>query len=66
MVESNEINSPYFLPFSFTMDIEGISGIRLYEHFDLDNNVLPHTYDADTLELQIKTCECQLLHIPHL
>tara|TARA_R110002012_G_scaffold138001_1_gene293157 strand:- start:744 stop:4112 length:3369 start_codon:yes stop_codon:yes gene_type:complete len=57
MVESNEINSPYFLPFSFTMDIEGISGIRLYEHFDLDNNVLPHTYDADTLELQIKTCD---------
>ena len=57
MVENSEVNSPYFLPFQFSMDIEGISGIRLYEHFDMDANVLPHTYDSDTLELQIKSCD---------
>ena len=57
MVENEEVNSPYFLPFSFNMDIEGVSGIRLYEHFDLDANVLPHTYDSDTLELQVKSCD---------
>jgi len=57
MVENNEVNSPYFLPFNFNMDIEGISGIRLYEHFDLDTNILPHTYDSDSLELQIKSCD---------
>ncbi len=57
LVDSQQVSSPYFLPFSFDMDIEGISGIRLYEHFDLDDNVLPTTYDSSTLELQVKTCD---------
>ena len=57
MVDKNQINSPYFLPFNLNLDFEGISGIRLYEHFDVDDNVLPHTYDKDALELQVKSCD---------
>ena len=57
MVTENQISSPYFLPFSIDMDIEGVSGVRLYEHFDMDDNVLPHTYDKDALELQVKSCD---------
>tara|TARA_R110002167_G_scaffold27216_1_gene92777 strand:- start:863 stop:4030 length:3168 start_codon:yes stop_codon:yes gene_type:complete len=57
MVNKNQINSPYFLPFNINLDFEGISGIRLYEHFDMDDNVLPYTYDKDALELQIKSCD---------
>lgn len=57
MTSNNLITSPYFLPFTFNMDIEGISGIRLYERFDLDNNVLPSTYDNESLEMQISSCD---------
>ena len=57
MTSNNLINSPYFLPFSYRMDLEGISGIRLYERFDLDNNVLPATYDNESLEMQISSCD---------
>tara|TARA_R100000541_G_scaffold56478_2_gene65924 strand:+ start:2780 stop:6454 length:3675 start_codon:yes stop_codon:yes gene_type:complete len=57
MTSNNFINTPYFLPFSYRMDLEGISGIRLYERFDLDNNVLPTTYDNESLEMQISSCD---------
>ena len=57
MTQKFFITSPYFLPFNFSMDIEGISGIRLYERFDIDNNVLPATYDNESLELQVSACD---------
>ena len=57
MSNKNFVTSPYFLPFTFNMDIEGISGIRLYERFDIDDNVLPATYDNESLEMQISACD---------
>lgn len=57
MTDKNFVTSPYFLPFTFNMDIEGISGIRLYERFDIDDNVLPATYDNESLEMQISACD---------
>ncbi len=57
MVDKGQINSPYFLPFNISLDFEGISGIRLYEQFDMDDNVLPYTYDKNALQLQVKSCD---------
>ncbi len=57
MVQKDELQSPGYLPFNFSMDIEGISGIRIHERFDLDDNVLPHTYDSSTLEMQAISCD---------
>ncbi len=57
MVTKDELRSPTFLPFNFSMDIEGISGIRIGERFDLDDNVLPNTYDKNALEMQTISCD---------
>tara|TARA_Y100000356_G_scaffold130161_1_gene132099 strand:+ start:1249 stop:4905 length:3657 start_codon:yes stop_codon:yes gene_type:complete len=57
MVKRDELQSPTFLPFNFSMDIEGISGIRLHEYFELDDNVLPNTYDSSTLEMRTVACD---------
>ena len=46
--------SPFFLPFNLSLDIDGISGIKLYQKFTIDDSVLPPSYDKDSVDLQIK------------
>jgi len=57
MVKRDELQSPTFLPFNFSMDIEGISGIKLHDYFELDDNVLPNTYDSSALEMRTVACD---------
>ena len=47
----------FFLPFNFNMDIEGISGIRLFERFKIDDKVLPLSYDNDNVNILVKTVD---------
>ena len=54
LVNINSISPPFFLPFNLSLDIDGISGIKLYEKFTIDDSVLPPSYDADSVDLQIK------------
>jgi len=54
LVQENVISSPFFLPFNLSLDIDGISGIKLYQKFTIDDNVLPPSYDQDSVDLQIK------------
>ncbi len=54
LVNKNIIKSPFFLPFNLSLDIDGISGIKLYQKFTVDDNVLPPSYDKDSVDLQIK------------
>lgn len=53
LVNKNIISSPFFLPFNLSLDIDGISGIKLYQKFTIDDNVLPPSYDKDSVDLQI-------------
>jgi len=53
LVEENVVNPPFFLPFNLSLDVDGISGIKLYEKFTIDDNVLPPSYDQDSVDLQI-------------
>ena len=41
LVEQKHLQSPTFLPFNLSLDIDGLSGMRLYEKFLIDNAVLP-------------------------
>jgi len=54
LVQEDVIQSPFFLPFNLSLDIDGISGIKLYQKFQIDDNVLPPSYDKDSVDLQIK------------
>ena len=54
LTNKNVIQSPFFLPFNLSLDIDGISGIKLYQKFTIDDNVLPPSYDKDSVDLQIK------------
>ena len=35
---------PFFIPFNLSLTLEGISGIKLYEKFLLDDSILPYSY----------------------
>lgn len=35
---------PFFIPFNLSLTLEGISGIKLFEKFVLDDSILPYTY----------------------
>ena len=54
LVNKNVISTPFFLPFNLSLDLDGISGIKLYQKFTIDDNVLPPSYDSDSVDLQIK------------
>ena len=54
LVENKHLQSPSFLPFNLTLDIDGMSGMRLYEKFLIDDKVLPPAYGDDQVDLLIK------------
>lgn len=35
---------PFFIPFNLSLTLEGISGIKLFEKFLLDDSILPYSY----------------------
>lgn len=49
-----QLNAPFFLPFNLSLDIDGLSGMRLYEKFQITDDVLPPSYEKDGVELQIQ------------
>ena len=56
-VSEGGLNKPpasFFLPFNLTLEMDGISGIKLYETFKIDGKVLPPAYDENKLRLIIK------------
>jgi hypothetical protein len=52
-----QISAPFFLPFNFNMDIDGISGIKLFQKFLIDEKILPPAYDKDSVEILVKTTD---------
>ena len=52
--ETGVVQSNFFLPFKLSLDIEGISGIKLFQKFEVDDNVLPPSYAPDSVDIQIK------------
>jgi hypothetical protein len=52
--EDQQIQSPFFLPFNFSLEMEGLSGMTLYQKFKISEEVLPPSYEEDGVEIQIK------------
>jgi len=36
--------APFFIPFNLQLDLEGISGIKLFQRFNLEDRILPYMY----------------------
>jgi len=42
-----------FLPFNLSFTMEGLSGMKLWEKFLIDDRVLPPSYDEDSIDFQV-------------
>ena len=47
----------FFLPFNLNMDIDGLSGIRLFERFKVDDKVLPLSYKSSKVDILVKSVD---------
>ena len=52
--EGGIIPSPFFLPFNLNLEMEGLSGMRLYEKFRISDDILPPSYEKDNVDIIIK------------
>jgi len=48
-----QLQSPFFIPFNLSLEMDGLSGMRLYEKFLITDNVLPPSYNNDKIDLQL-------------
>lgn len=51
------MEAPFFLPFNLSLDIDGISGIVMMQRFEIDQKVLPPSYDKDSVEIIVKSVD---------
>lgn len=54
LAESNKVPSPFFLPFNLNLEMEGISGIKLFEKFQITDDILPPSYEKDSVDIIVK------------
>ena len=53
-VNGAQLQSPFFLPFNLSLELDGLSGMKLYQKFLMTDDILPISYAADGVDLQIK------------
>ena len=54
LAEKDIIPSPFFLPFNLNLEVEGISGIKLFERFKITDDILPPSYEKDSVDIIVK------------
>ena len=54
-VNKQQLLSPSFLPFTLSLNIDGMSGMKLYEKFNADDRILPPSYGENNVDLIIST-----------
>jgi hypothetical protein len=47
--------APFFLPFNLSLTMDGLSGMKIYQSFKVDGKALPLTYNANSIQLIIKS-----------
>jgi hypothetical protein len=57
LVEIKQLQSPSFLPFNLSIDIDGLSGMKLFERFTLDDSILPPSYGEGNVDLLVKSLD---------
>ena len=51
---TGQLAAPFFLPFNFNMEIDGIGGIGLMQKFRIDEKILPPAYEKDSVEIIVR------------
>lgn len=54
LTNADQVPSPFFLPFNLNLELEGISGIKLFEKFKITDDILPPSYEKDSVDIIIK------------
>ena len=54
---SGTLAAPFFLPFNLNMDIDGMSGIVMMQRFEIDQKILPPSYDKDSVEIIVQSVD---------
>ena len=49
-----QLQSSFFLPFNFSLEMEGLSGMKLYQKFKISEEILPPSYEKGGVDIQIK------------
>ena len=51
--KAQQLQSPFFLPFKLTLEMDGLSGMKLYQKFLMTDDILPSSYQDDAVDLQL-------------
>ena len=51
--EQAQLQAPFFLPFNLSLEMDGLSGMRLYQKFLMTDDILPASYENDGVDLQL-------------
>ena len=54
LTAENKIPSPFFLPFNLNLEVEGLSGMRLFQKFRMTDDILPPSYEKDSVDIIVK------------
>ena len=52
--EKNSLPPPFFIPFNLQLTLDGISNIKLFQKFNISENVLPPSYLRGGVDLVVK------------
>ena len=55
LTQKKEYPAPFFLPFNLSLTMDGLGGMKIYNAFQVDDKVLPPTYNSSAIELIIKS-----------
>jgi putative chitinase len=51
---NQQLQAPFFLPFNFSLEMEGLSGMKLRQKFKISEEILPPSYEKGGVDIQIK------------
>ena len=51
---NQQLQSPSFLPFNLSLEMDGLSGMVLYQKFLIGDEILPPSYEKDGVDIQLK------------
>ncbi|MDA9268145.1 N-acetylmuramoyl-L-alanine amidase [bacterium] len=55
LIKTRKMPLPFFLPFNLKLEMSGLSGMQIYNSFEVDGKVLPLTYNPNSIYLTIKS-----------
>ena len=51
--QAAQLQAPFFLPFNLSLEMDGLSGMKLYQKFLMTDDILPASYERDGVDLQL-------------